>query len=55
MAFKPMDVVQLEVDLEHRKGKEKLEIDLSWKLEGFVEKEDAEEGGEAKCLDGFGE
>jgi hypothetical protein len=25
-----------EVELEHRKGKEKLEIELSWKLEGSV-------------------
>jgi len=46
LAFKPMDVVQLEVELEHRKGKEKLEIDLSWKLEGSVEKEDKAERGE---------
>ena len=43
LAFKPMDVVQLEVELEHKKGKEKLEIELSWKPEGSVEEEDEEE------------
>ena len=28
---------------EHKKGKEKLEIELSWKPEGSVEEEDEEE------------
>ncbi len=43
LAFKPIDIVQLEVELEHKKGKEKLEIELSWKPEGSVEEEDDEE------------
>lgn len=43
MAFRLMDVVKLEVELEHKKDKEIVEIELSWKTEGAVEEEDEEE------------
>jgi len=44
LAFRLMDVVKLEVELEHKKDKEIVEIELSWKTEGSVEEEDEEEG-----------
>ena len=47
MAFRLMDVVKLEVELEHKKDKEIVEIELSWKTEGSVEEEEEETAGTA--------
>ena len=43
LSFKPMGEVQLEVELEHKKGKQELEIELSWKSEDYIEEEEDEE------------
>ena len=43
LSFKPLEDIELEVELEHKKGKQELEIELSWKAEDYAEEEEAEE------------
>jgi amphi-Trp domain-containing protein len=46
LSFKPLDMVEVEVELEHKKGKQELEIELSWKQEDYEEEEGEEDEGE---------
>ena len=48
LAIEPQDTIRLEVEAKQKKGRERLEIELSWPVEGSGEEEEAEVTAEEK-------